>query len=126
MMDNTRALLKRTRERLADPESWCQSFYAQDAEGAAIGTFNPAACRWCLLGALSACNGPMRMNLSGLGNNAWDEAVVLMGYRLGANVHAGNALQHVGEFQRPLDDAARDDPRADRRHAAAGLREAWS
>ena len=84
MMENTRELLKRTRERLEDPESWCKSFYAQDAEYAAVGTFNPAACRWCLLGALSLSHGPMRMNLNGLaGTDAYDEAVELMSRRLG-------------------------------------------
>ena len=33
---------------------WCQGDFAQNADGEEVGAEDPAACRWCLLGAIDA------------------------------------------------------------------------
>ena len=45
-------LLKRTQEKIAEKENWCQWALATNAQGMAVDALDVNACRWCLLGAL--------------------------------------------------------------------------
>ena len=42
-----------------DPEKWCQGSAAQDANGDAVTPDNPAACKWCLIGACALLGIPL-------------------------------------------------------------------
>lgn len=50
--------LRRIRELLALPTSWCQEDYAQLEDGRATHIADPAACRFCLMGAIERICGP--------------------------------------------------------------------
>lgn len=51
-------VLRRTRERLADPENWTQEAHARDEYGHPVKPRSPRACCWCLLGGVAwASNG---------------------------------------------------------------------
>ena len=44
--------LTRVRKLIEAPESWIQNNIAEDAAGNAIYSYDPTACRFCLLGAI--------------------------------------------------------------------------
>lgn len=48
-------IIDRVIEKLSDPQRWTKGELARDAEGNEVGENDPAACSWCLAGALSAC-----------------------------------------------------------------------
>ena len=43
---------------LSDRSKWCQGAEALNARGARVSANNPAAVRWCMLGAVVYCYGP--------------------------------------------------------------------
>jgi len=46
--------MKKIHEFLTE-ESWCKHDYAQDAAGNTVDAKDPAAVRWCFIGALNFC-----------------------------------------------------------------------
>lgn len=44
--------LRAARDLIADPTRWTQGSFARDADGDPCGSRHPAACQWCLEGAL--------------------------------------------------------------------------
>lgn len=51
---STVEVLKAARDRISDPERWCQETEAQDAIGRNVEPTNAAAVRWCFAGAVYA------------------------------------------------------------------------
>lgn len=49
---STVEILRAARERIADPERWCQGYYAQDPNGAEVEPDDVQACKWCAVGSL--------------------------------------------------------------------------
>lgn len=45
--------LAKAKTLIADPKHWTQGFYAQDAQGQAVGPAQPHAVCWCSVGVLS-------------------------------------------------------------------------
>lgn len=41
------------KQLIATPETWCTQTSARDAQGVGVPAYDPAACQWCLLGAIS-------------------------------------------------------------------------
>ncbi len=39
-------------ELIADPASWCQGSLARDQDGNSLGSGDPDACQWCMIGAI--------------------------------------------------------------------------
>lgn len=46
-------LLIQVRERIKEPAHWTKRAYARDREGLVTDPTDPAACSWCLLGAMN-------------------------------------------------------------------------
>jgi hypothetical protein len=49
---STAEILRAARERIADPERWCQGYYARDPNGAEVEPDDVQACKWCAVGSL--------------------------------------------------------------------------
>lgn len=47
-------LLREAKELIADPKRWAQGAFARDSGGAVVAALDPAAVRWCAIGALVA------------------------------------------------------------------------
>ena len=45
----------KVRELLSDESKWCQDWYGRDALGEGAAFDGPAACQWCLMGAIFRC-----------------------------------------------------------------------
>lgn len=45
-------ILKAARARIADPQNWCQGWFAHDERGQSLDYNDPEACSWCAVGAL--------------------------------------------------------------------------
>jgi hypothetical protein len=50
MVMTTKEVLIAARAKIE--QGWCQCYFAMDAEGNAVPSSDPAACRWCAVGAL--------------------------------------------------------------------------
>lgn len=53
-MSNPREILIAAREKITTPERWCQGAHARDEGGQTVLAKDPAACVWCIDGALWA------------------------------------------------------------------------
>lgn len=47
----TLTVLREMRELLSDESRWCKGYGARDEHGFEVGSNDPEACSWCLLGA---------------------------------------------------------------------------
>lgn len=54
-MSRLRELLEDTRTLISDPERWTQGSFAVNRVGETVNPDAPVACRWCLMGAVVAC-----------------------------------------------------------------------
>jgi hypothetical protein len=48
----TREVLQASRDRIADPERWCQGAYAKNKGGLEVCPLSPEACQWCVSGSI--------------------------------------------------------------------------
>jgi hypothetical protein len=53
----TYSILKKAREKIADPKRWAQGQFATDKDGGFVDPQSPHACRWCAYGAIMAVAG---------------------------------------------------------------------
>ena len=53
-------ILKAARAKIENPKNWIKGNVALDASGSAVDPLNPAACRFCGIGALRASGAPIR------------------------------------------------------------------
>ena len=56
-MSETKELLQKARALLASPEAWTQGVFARLADGHSAYALDPAACAWCISGAIIKAHG---------------------------------------------------------------------
>jgi hypothetical protein len=52
MYQQLRTILVKAKERISDPERWCQGYYALDSQGKTVSSEDLDATRWCAVGAV--------------------------------------------------------------------------
>ena len=95
-MDETTHILIAARRRLSDPHRWTKGAAARDARGRDVHPLDPAAVRWCALGALQVAS-------DGVGERYHAAVVRLLEVRDGAGIDTIPSLNDTGGRAAVLD-----------------------